>query len=452
MKQSPPLYSEKAPPKAGRIIEKVVIGLLTLAIALSLAAFFLFPSENSMPKLFGYHLLISRMTTMNDIPEGAVVMASEKELTKAGPGAVVVCRLDDRDSPAILRIQDMQMENGEIFYVLKADKAADNETIRLPEKNIVAKAQYADPTWGKILTFVTSFKGMLILVVLPCVLLIGWEIFRIIQLRRTDGDLWEDEDSLEEDPDDAFYFAPSGQNPAAGRIPAQAAASRSQPVRNRQSAAGGPARPVIPLSPPLKKAYVGEEGRAEYHKSAPPNADSRELHEALRPAGPRVQPPKPAASRAGIYSPESVSRAAERPVTSSRLSAPGNPPEKGSRPSPAARVPSGETPSRTRMPSQKEPVFAASAPPRREHTIIKEEPASQIPAPRPQPARSPSSSIPPSVRASAPPRREPLEDDIMIPSAAAKPTKPIAPPPKKSSNKTVEELMKVIESGLQDNK
>lgn len=273
------IYGFEAPKrfKAVSVIEVIVVAVLAVAVIAMLSFFFLYSKDGTARKFFGSYVYLSDVTSMDPaIPVGSAVFADPDAVEALTPGKAVLCNVDYNNETftTILRIQDIQPEAGETYYILRGDSNAENETIRLPKSQILAECVSYSTFFGAILTFSTSQLGILTGIIVPCLLVIVIQVLRIIRVNKYDS--MEDEDEYDDEDfntDDVVFSTLRHEQPAP--------------------------EPVQPPEPQAKKLYIGNEGKAEYVKKTAPTADREELHETMR-SNARTQTPMRTPTAASI--------------------------------------------------------------------------------------------------------------------------------------------------------
>lgn len=182
-----------------KVVEIVVAIILALVVLLTIGFYVIFTPSKNLPQLFGHIICTAGSSSINDIDEGDVVFASVKEAENVGAGSVVLCKVEEDANPALLRIREVQKEGDKVYYILKADDTPDNLSIRLPQDAILAKAVKRNAGFGKFLAFAKSETGIIVMIIIPCVLLILWQVIRIIRLKMLDQDAAVYERALEDD-------------------------------------------------------------------------------------------------------------------------------------------------------------------------------------------------------------------------------------------------------------
>lgn len=373
------------------IIEVVIIGLFAVAIITMLIFFFMFSKDGSTPNFFGTSIILSNVTNMEpDIPKGAAVFGKPSEIDNLVVGDAAICKISNgtKSTVTILRIVEIQTDDTGTFFVLKGDTNPINETIRIPKADIIAKAESYSQWFGNILSFSTSQLGVLTVIVIPCLLLIVMQVIRILKMRSIDNDNDFDNDDYETD-DVVFSTLNTEEN--------------------------------FDAPPPVRRAYIGDEGKASYRKEPIANASRIEL--------PNSNRSKPADRNITPF--HSQSDAARQ--TNARRETVGD--HFKQKPiSPQANY-SNKKVSYDRTISETLHENTYSKP------VIQQSAGTQ-PGTRPNPYyERPAPTI--ERRLDPPNVQNPV--DITIPTEAVKPRETIAPPPKQQNNKTVEELMRVID-------
>lgn len=374
---------EKKPSRAVTVLEIIVICILVLLIAVILAFNLLFRTDGTAPTMFGYQVYLNQSTTMGDaVPKDSAVLAST-DISGLKRKDVVLVKIPaaEKEYTAILRIQDIQNKDGVNHYLLKGDASPATEAILVPESSIIARAEKFNTVLGGVLLFATSKLGIITAIVIPCVLIILLQIFKIIKVNRMEEEeaLEEAEAEIELDDSEEVVFS------------------------TLREAAENPKKE----SPPLRKMYVNEDGEADFRRTPVSTAEPEDFERSLQSSiplrnAPGTSNPSAQAKINSISSHFSQKPAAKKPEAYSVPVTPLPPVEKKSEP------PVYQQPARTFAP--------------------------EVPAPAPMPV----------------PERAPLNESPTIPAEAVKPRETIAPPPKQANNKTLEELMRVIDRAQSD--
>ena len=377
-------YNKKKSPKAITVIEIIIIAIFAIVIIGMISMHFMFGKEGAHPKVFGNYLYLSRVTTMvPSIPENSVITAKPAVESELVPGKVVLCNIDNNGKTftTILRIQDVQLDDGKTYYILKADTNPQNMTYKAPADSVFATCESMSVGFGKLIAFATSDVGLIAIVIIPCILVILIQVLRIVRLKNEDDD-------DEFDTDEVLF------------------STRRHFPQDQEEA--------YTESLPVKQAYVGDEGKASYNNRSAPNSDYKELHDTMKnnqSSAMHIPTATATATRVGEQRSTVSSNFKHKPT---------------SRDYEFSSEIYFEKPTNKYSPSRIEDDYERPK-------IYYEKPVAKPIEPKLEP----------------PVIENPV--DITIPVDAVKPKETIAPPPKKQSNKTVEELMRVIDqaqSGL----
>lgn len=178
------------------ILKTVFVVLLSILIICSLGVNILF-SRNRTPHLMGKYIYVARDSSMNnEVPQGYAVIAKSADNLEIPQGSVVLCKLDGQDNISLRTIYKIVIDDKtgqEAFY--PATDEVQGVELSIPRENIVAlcSGYQSSAELGRFITFATNFKGILSLLILPCVILVILLILRISSSRETDDD---DEDTL----------------------------------------------------------------------------------------------------------------------------------------------------------------------------------------------------------------------------------------------------------------
>ncbi len=170
---------------AVNIIEGAVIAVLIVLIALMLIMYFSFSKTGAAPSVFGYTFYRTMAKNMEpDIPSGTAIIAKESEKENIKVGSMVLCRIGE--DTVLTRVVQLINENGEISYVVKFDTAPANDTFKIPNENVLAKAVMKSSFLGSLLGFATSTFGIMLVIIIPSFIIIVFQIIRIINIKRTE--------------------------------------------------------------------------------------------------------------------------------------------------------------------------------------------------------------------------------------------------------------------------
>lgn len=417
------------------IVEIIIIVVCALLIISMLCCYFLFSKTGSAPNIFGKMIYVTEATNMEpNIPAGSAVFASSENLSFLKTGDVVLFRTagaDNEQITGVLRIQGVETDDaGKVYYTLRGDANAPTETIKLPKENILGQCKTYDEVLGAVISFATSTMGLLTVVIIPCVLLIVFQIIRIVRIK-SDYEYANDKDD-DDDDDDSFMYADEDDDdyifnfdikkkpvaeaqPVVEQTPAPVVTDFAQAssVETVEEKIETPFTKPEPAERPVNKAYVDNDGAGQYHKNPAPTATTEDFRNSIRnDTASEIPSFRKRATRTAQTRPTNnftaddllaSVEASQRSINNSMNSVPVEEPVKQ-----PARQQGYE------IPRLNEPVSSPFSVYQKEEEVVP----------------------PPAVE-------KPV--DITIPANAAIPEETIAPPPKKSTNKTVEELMRMID-------
>lgn len=197
------------------VVEFIIIGILIAAIAFMLVLYFSFRSSGTAPKIFGYYIYHTHAVNMAPkIPAETAVFAEEKEKENVHPGSVVLCNIDS--TTTLIRIVETLEEPEGTFYIVRFDTSPQNETYKIPKESVIAKATMHDERVGKLLNFATSKTGIILVVIIPSILIVLFQIIRIVVTKP------ENADYSPEDDDDDFGEPVKPSDPRSDFAPVRA--------------------------------------------------------------------------------------------------------------------------------------------------------------------------------------------------------------------------------------
>ncbi len=171
------------------IISNIISIILIIAVILVLVAAFLFKNTNSSPSFFGYNIYIMNGTSMEpNVPDGNAVFVKKGPLPENPANKIALCNVT-ADKTTVLGVYGTKIdENGNLLYLMRS-VSENNRIITVNEDDIIGEAVKHSAVLGKIIRFATSREGIVLFVVIPGLLLIIFQITKI--LRKVDDDEFE---------------------------------------------------------------------------------------------------------------------------------------------------------------------------------------------------------------------------------------------------------------------
>lgn len=241
------------------VIEMILIILLVLVMAAMIAFNFLLKNKDTPVSVFGLNFYITKNVKMQPkIPKDTFIIAKKSEIPNIVENSVILCRVGDFTT--LIRVKEIQQEEGKTYYVVKFDTDDDTKAIRISEDAVISKAVRQDEILGKVLNFATSTVGIIIAVVIPLIFIIAIQVARILGIRRLEEEAasLDDIDEFissrdEESPAPVTFTEPKFIEDVTGKIP---------PVQ--RYAVSEPPKDFKPEPKPEKVLSVDGSGRAEY--------------------------------------------------------------------------------------------------------------------------------------------------------------------------------------------
>ena len=242
---------------AASVVEIIFIIILVLVMAVMLAFNFLFKKGDAGTSILGYSFYNTKAVNMlPDFPKNTVVIAKASEVKNVRENSVVLCEIGERT--ALIRVVQILEEEGGTYYVVKFDTSPSNETYRVSEDAVIAKAIWQINGMGSFLDFATSAVGIIIAVVIPLIFIIAIQVARVLGIKRLEdeaaalGDIDEFMQSRDEEtPAPVTFTEPKFIEDVTGKLP--------QVGRERRE----------PEPRPEKILTFDNRGRAEYSERRP---------------------------------------------------------------------------------------------------------------------------------------------------------------------------------------
>ncbi len=201
--------------KAGEIVGIIVIFILAVLIVCTFVVYGTFRDANKAPSVFGHRIYLMNGDGMEPrIKQGSAVFIDEGAMPEDN-GNVILCDIDGRLAVVGYQgSQDVTMPDGSVKrkYIVKYDNAPAEQVWAVDEDDIIGRAISYDTTLGAVIRFASSKTGMLIIVIVPCALLVIYEVVMLIlsiKRGKTIDDMeFDDIDTI----DPSEMKAPSEQN------------------------------------------------------------------------------------------------------------------------------------------------------------------------------------------------------------------------------------------------
>lgn len=140
-----------------------------------------FMNSDEVPSLGGYMPLIVLTGSMEtEIMEGDLIICHTVDASDVAVGDVIAFFDPDGNGTSVLthRVVRITEESGKLSFSTKGD--ANNSEDRLPvsEDKLIGEYRFRIPGAGNVAMFMQTAPGLIVCVVLPLILLVGYDIIR----------------------------------------------------------------------------------------------------------------------------------------------------------------------------------------------------------------------------------------------------------------------------------
>jgi len=157
-----------------RVFGYIVCVLLMLLCVLLIIAALVFGSRETV-NVFGFNIYIVQSDAVPTAPKDSAVIVRKCSAFELDEGNLALYTKDDENkTPALGYVRSIEMADG--FYFVTAF-ANDKET-RFSDSSLIGRAEYSSVALGKTLAFIRTPWGVLCLAVIPCIVLIIYDILR----------------------------------------------------------------------------------------------------------------------------------------------------------------------------------------------------------------------------------------------------------------------------------
>jgi len=157
--------------KIFKIVYYIFIGVIVLIALLLIVSVF--------PITGNYKLMTVQSGSMTPaIKMGSVVMVKPVSDYKIGD-VISFTNPRERQEPISHRIVDLEVIEGEAFYITKGDANEDPDTGRVAKDEVVGKVLFSIPFLGYAVDFAQKPIGFALIILVPAAIIIGDEIRKI---------------------------------------------------------------------------------------------------------------------------------------------------------------------------------------------------------------------------------------------------------------------------------
>ena len=155
-------------------------------------------SPNEVPSIFGRIPLIVLTESMDpEIKSGDLIICDEVDPKELNEGDVISFFDPDGNGSTIVTHRIIEVitdtKTGELSFRTKGDNNNAEDQVSVPEKNLVGIYRGRIPGMGNVAMFMQTTPGLIICVVCPIVLLVGYDMLR---RRKYDKAKQQDTDAL----------------------------------------------------------------------------------------------------------------------------------------------------------------------------------------------------------------------------------------------------------------
>ncbi|MCH5194798.1 MAG: hypothetical protein J1F11_12620 [Oscillospiraceae bacterium] len=207
------------------VVEIILIVILAL-IMVTMLAFNFFFRKDSVASIFGMSFYNTKktVTMLPDFPKNTLVIAKKSEIPNIKENSVILCTIGK--NTALIRVVEIQQDEGQTYYVVKFDTYSENETFRIGADAVIAKAVWQINGLGAFLDFATSTIGIVIAIIIPLMFIVAIQVARILGIRRLEEEASSIDDIDEiissrdvENPAPVTFTEPKFIEDVTGKIP-----------------------------------------------------------------------------------------------------------------------------------------------------------------------------------------------------------------------------------------
>ncbi len=234
--------------KAARIIGYVLCALMLIICILMIVLSAAFKSSDIV-NIFGVNIYLVQTDDIQTAPKDSAVIVRKCELSDVIKGKLLLYTKGEEKKPTLGYAKDYYAKDG-VYFI---DILENGKDYTLAESDLVGMANYSSVALGSIINFVKSPFGIFCIAVLPCIVLILYDIIRAFAAKMPPPEVIpqvknmpEDEVvspvkiSVSRDGKGTYSRNNSGESKAADDVLFSYAARQKKSQRNQ--------RPIIPLT------------------------------------------------------------------------------------------------------------------------------------------------------------------------------------------------------------
>lgn len=177
----------------GTVLCIILIPILIMNILLIIKSY---ANPEEVPNVGGtFPLIVLTDSMYPDIKSGDLIICNTVEAEDVAEGDVISFfdPMGSGTSIVTHRVLEVMEENGELSFRTKGDNNNAEDQVAVPEKNLVGIYRGRIPGMGNVAMFMQTTPGLIICVVCPIVLLVGYDMLR---RRKYDKAKQQDTDAL----------------------------------------------------------------------------------------------------------------------------------------------------------------------------------------------------------------------------------------------------------------
>ena len=155
-------------------IAKIVCGLLVVVALFLLGISLIFAVSGGAPNIFGHNIYLVETDAFQLLHEGTAVFVKQEQMAQIAPGNIVIFD-DGANGPQLGEVQMSDLVDGVYSFIVLNEA---NTAVQLTQSQIVGKATSYSDILGAIISFAVSPFGVLVLAIIPCLIIIGLEIYK----------------------------------------------------------------------------------------------------------------------------------------------------------------------------------------------------------------------------------------------------------------------------------
>ena len=145
--------------------------------------------------IFGFNIYLVETEDIPSAPKGSAVLVKKGSAASLEEGKLVLY-LNANDTPTLGYVKDLSARDG-VTYITVNHK---EEPYEFAESKLIGRADYSSVFWGRLIGFIKTPLGVMLIAILPCAALILFDIARVSAANKPEPEVIPKVKNADEEP------------------------------------------------------------------------------------------------------------------------------------------------------------------------------------------------------------------------------------------------------------